>query len=437
MSILTRSAPANGDASAGSTSYAPGSFFDVPGVGGGTQWTEQYETTIGLASAFSLGAQQPVNGIIPFKQTDVVVDWIMEVALSTTYTAGTSTLTTSVYAPYNLIGPVKLPIQNQYNSVDLENGIDLAILNLIRPYRETANALNNYANVDGQGASTATGVYGYITAAGQQANAFLTSGTATGQWVPAGTNALTLYMRIPASITFDIYYDLAITGEPVGTVPHAAIVSPAYMAGSTRVITPNVVQNQLSGPQLDVAAVNIGTGTGTASGTATFSFRRKAIYAADPLLLPPVYAWQYRWRTTRFQLNGVSTRQLQVPLDTGQLLCVYVRLFDPSANGALGAPVAVNNATVSRIQLQYGSGLFAFDGTPTELQADFLDKHRTLPPPGVAVFDLMLDERGNRTNRRALNTLTTSGILVSMNFASATSATAYAVMGTESLVYVA
>lgn len=411
------------------TPPAPGQFFDVPGVGGGTQWTDQYETTVTLATTLQTAAQVPVNGIIPFKQTDVVVDWQLEVAVSQTYTAGTSTLTTSPYAPWNQIGAVKLPIQNQYNSVDVESGIDLYIFNLIRPWRQTFMGANVYANPDGSPAGgTATG---YEATGNAQPNLIVPA-----QWTTA-TTAYNILLRLPASITLDTYYDLAVTGEPTGAPPHAAIVSPQYMAGSTRVITPQVQFFAGSAGTVDLAPVNIGAGTGTFSGTATTSFRRKAIYAADPALLPPVYGWQYRWRTTRFNLNGVSQKDMQVPLDTGQLLMVYIRMFDPSANSGLGAPIAFNNSTITRVQLQYGSGLFAFDGTPLELQADFVEKHHTLLPPGVFCFDLCQDERGNRTNKRALNTLTTSGILIHLTFAAATSATAYAVMGTESLVYVA
>jgi hypothetical protein len=407
---------------------APGQFFDVPGIGGGTQWTDQYDSTVSLSTTLSQQAQVPVNGIIQFRQTDVVVDWLLEVAVSQTYTAGTSTLTTSPYAPWNQLGPIKLPIQNQYNSVDVENGIDLYIFNLIRPYRKFSHN-NQYAAPLGSWAGGTA--QGYEAIANAQPNLIVPS-----QWTTA-TTSWTQQLRIPASITLDVYYDLAITGEPTGTPPHSAIVSPQYMAGSTRVITPTITANPGSGATLDIGPVNIGSGTGSFAGTLTTSIRRKAIYSADPALLPPVYGWQYRWRTTRFNLNGVSTRQLQLPLDTGQILSVYIRMFDPSANSGLGAPIAFNNSVMTQVQLQYGSGLYWFNGTPAELQAQWMELHNQLLPPGVFAFDLCLDEAGRKTNKRCLNTLTTSGIVVSMSFAAATSSTAYAVMGTESLVYVA
>ena len=401
----------------------PGQYYDVPGIGGGTQWTEQYETTVALATTLASGNQTPVNGISQFKQTDVVLDWIMEISLTQTYTAGGATFVNSDYAPWNIIGPVSVPIQNQYKSVDVESGIDLYIFNLIRPFEITDQTNQYYAPIGDFAGSTALG---YAFANNAQPNLVNAA-----QWANSATTWVA-YLRLPASAPFDIYYDLALTGEPV-SAPHAAIVSPQYMAGSARVVTPLLTMNALSGTA-DVAPVNSAGGTPTISGSTVTTFRRKAIYAANPALEPPVYGWQYRWKTNRFTLAGVSTRDLQVPLETGQLLMVYVRMFDPSANGNIGAPIALS--TVTRVQLQYGSGLLRFDGTAREMQALFLKQHGFLLPKGVIAFDLGLDENGNRTNRRALNTLTTAGIIVHIELTT-TSSNAYCVMGTESLVFVA
>jgi hypothetical protein len=328
------------------------------------------------------------------------------------------------------VGPVKLLVQNQYASVDVENGIDLYIFNIMRPWRPTFARANQYANAAGDALGG--------TAIGYQAlgnaQAYLLS---TAQWTKAAAAWHTI-LRLPASITFDLYWDLDVYGRPVGTPPHAAIVSPQYMAGATRQIIPQFTFEPGIGT-LDVSPIfYIGGAPTYTAASAVTTIRRKAIYASDPTMLPPVYAWQYRWRTTRFSLSGVSTTKLLVPQDTGQLLACYVRMWDPSsAVIAAGAGSPIQLSAVSRIQFQYGSGLFAFDGTPAQLQADWLEKHGVLLPPGVFCLDLMLDERGNRSNKRALNTLTTAGILVSITFTGAQSATAYAVMGLESLVYVA
>jgi hypothetical protein len=252
-------------------------------------------------------------------------------------------------------------------------------------------------------------------------------------------------MRLPAAQWFDKYYDLANTGEPMSQA-HPALVSPQYMAGTTRVIVPQVFLNQGLGATTDIAPVGTTTNTPTSdtastfSGTATLRLRRRSVYAGNPAVLPPVYAWQYRWKTQRFSLAGVSRYDILLPLDTGQLLSTYVRLFDPlAANG--GAPININ--VVSRMNLQYGAGLFWFDAqtiggtTASELvQELWLKQHGNMLPQGVLAFDLALDERGLMTNARALNTLNTAGILVHLEFTATLSASAYAVLGTESLVYV-
>lgn len=414
----------------------PGQFFEVPGAPGGeTQWLDEYEPTQGLSVTLSSSSQVGALGIQQFKQTDVVLDWELELAMTQAYTAGTGqTITSSEYAPHNALGPVKITIQNQYSSVDVESGIDLYIFNLIRPERNGfgggGRSLLGFNPAGFQAGSTALG---YPAAGNAQANL-----VAPAQWVNSG-GTYNLFYRLPASQWFDIYYDRAITGEPVSP-PHAAVVSPQYMAGTTRVIIPSVKFNPGYGATLDqgpVFTTALTPTTDTAStftGSSVMSFRRKGVYAGAAAVLPPVYAWQYRWKTDRFGIGGLSKYTLQVPLDSGQVLALYVRMYDPAASSAKGAAIALS--AVSSISLQYGSGLNRWTGTPTELQEMWLRQHGLLLPPGVFAFDLALDERGLITNKRVLNTLTTAGIQVVINFSGAQSSTSYVVLGTESLVYV-
>lgn len=435
-------ASGGGNSGGGTTTQPlPGAYFDVPGIpGGSTQWTEQDDTSTDVVTTQSSGSQTQIQGIQQYRQTDVVRDWFACFAFTAqSYAAGTGqTLTTSAYAPYNAIGPVKQTIQNQYASVDVENGIDLYIFNLIRPYRLSQKGTNVYADTTGYSVGgTATG---YLTTALAQANQVNSA-----QW-GTSTTAYNLLLRLPAAQWFDKYFDLAVTGEPLSQ-PHPALVSPQYMAGTTRVITPTIFLNQGLGSVTDVAPVSTTTLTPTSdtastfAGTSTLRLRRRATYAGNPAIQPPVYAWQYRWKTQRFGVSGLSQANLLVPLDTGQLLSIYVRMFDPSANSGIGAPININ--TVSRFNLQYGSGLFWADAqtiggtSASELtQALWLDQHGYALPQGVLAFDLAIDERWQITNSRALNTLTTAGILLHIEWTSALSSTAYCVMGTESLVYV-
>jgi len=413
----------------------PGAYFDVPGVpGGSSQWTEQDDTTSNVTLVHSTSNQLQYQGIQQYRQTDVVVDWYMQLNVAQTYTAGTSTLTASAYAPMNLVGPVKQLIQNQYASVDVESGIDLWIFNLARPFDagERDSNMNLYANPAGDPVGgTATG---YPTTALAQANQVNAA-----QWATS-TTAYNLIFRLPAGQWFDIYYDVTVDGTPAAQ-PHPAHVSPQYMAGTTRNITPLIFINPGSAATTDLAPVNIGTGTGTYAGSSSLRLRRRAVYAGQLATAPPVYAWQYRWKTSRFGLGSVSRFDFNLPNDTGQLLFCYTRLFDPAAAGGLGAPININ--TVIRWQLQYGSGLSWFDAqdignlkAATLIQRQWLAKHGSLLPAGVMAVDLALDERGQMTNARALNTLTTAGILVHVEWTAALSASAYGVLGTESLVYV-
>lgn len=416
----------------------PGQYFDLPGVpGGSTQWTHQDDSTVNLSTTINAAAQIPITGILPYKQVDVVADWFLCVNVSQVYTVGSSTFTTSAYAPANAIGPVKQLIQNQYASVDVESGIDLYIFSLLRPFNlpELVSGVNNYANPAGDPvAGTATG---YPTTALAQVNQINSAAFST-----ATTNYNVMY-RLAAGQWFDKYYDLTIDGTPT-TAGHPALVSPQYMAGTTRVITPVISLNQggTGAPTTDTAPVSISAGSGTFTGTALTRIRRRAIYAGNPAVSPPVYAWQYRQKTQRYSLSGQSRVDLLLPLDTGQLTAVYVRMFDPAAGGGLGAPININ--VVSRISLQYGSGLFWLDAqtfgagpnAAALVQREWLTKHNSMLPAGVLAFDLGLDERGQMTNARALNTLTTAGILVHIEFTGAQSVSSYAVLGTESLVYV-
>jgi hypothetical protein len=415
---------------------APGQYFDIPGTpAGSTQWQETFESTIGLSVALSQTAQVTANGIQAFKQTDVVTDWLAKFVFAGTYTQGTGqTLTASAYAPFNAIGPVQLQIQNQYSSVKVESGIDWYIFNLIRAPRapRTAGEVNLGANPAGsQVGSTALG---YYAAALAQANQFAAS------WTTSSTSWETL-LRLPAAQWFDSYFDLAPTGELM-SAPHSALVSPQYMAGTTRQIIPSIVFNQGIGPTTDVAPVYTTALTASGDTASTFTaatcaltFRRQAIYAGNPAVLPPVYGWQYAWQTTRFGVAGKSVIPLLIPLEAGQVLCIYVRFFDPSASSGVGAPININ--VVTKAQLQYGSGLLRFDDTPDTMQQRWMLQHQSMLPQGVFAWDLAMDDRGTISNKRALNLLTTAGCQVYFETGTTTlSSTAYAVMGIESLVYV-
>ena len=416
---------------------APGQLFDVPGVGGGsTQWFDEYEDTLTLAFTPSASSQKPVLGIAKMRQTDVVLEWSAEIKVKQSVTAGTGqTVKGSQYAPWNSVGPLKVLIQNQYSSIDVESGIDAYIFAMCRPYRRTS--MRTILGANPAGSPAGGSATGYPSLTNAQANLDWPR-----QWKYTEADTFTLVYPLGPGVWFDSYWDLAIGGTPSGMPPHSAFVSPQYMAGTTRVITAAITANQvLSSATTAIAPVHT-TAKTTSGDTATttanswkVSLRRHGVYAGNPVVNPVVYSWQHRRKTDRFgTIAGSSRATIELPLDSGQIMSSYLRLYDPAATTTVGAAIAITKVT--NVEFQYGSGLLRFKGTPAELQRRWLAQHGTLLPPGVLAIDFATNERGQVTNHRLPNTLTTGGILWKLTFTGAQSSKAYAVLGTESLVYV-
>ena len=417
----------------------PAATFDIPGVPGQTTWFDQYEDTQDINVTTSASVQTPITGIVDFRRTDVVFNWKHHFKFtSPVFTAGTGqTLTNSPYAPYNIVGPVRLKIQNQYNSVEVESGIDWFIFNLIRPYRSTVAKRNILQGANPAGSPVGAPGQGYLNVATPQANL-----AAPAQWAP-GT-AFDLLLDVPGGTWFDEYYALDVDGNYLGALADV-LVSPQYMAGTQRLIKTSILMNPLLGPTTDVAPVQTTTLTpttdtaSTASVTTSLSIRRTGVYGTTAAAsLPAPQPWQYRWKTDRFSLSGKSQAIIQVPDDAGQVLCTYLRLYDPAANGGVGGPVQLSSFAANSLAVQflYGSGQTWFQGTAEECQYLWLEQHGFLLPQGVLGIDFAIDEIGTFSNKRAMNTLNTAGIEWSVQFSAPLSSSAYAVLGVESLVYV-
>lgn len=413
-------------------SLPPGALFGVPGF---TQPTEQSDNNNGFTMNLNQTNQADVvsNGITNFKQTDVVCWWELDLSITSTYTAGTSTITLSPYFPYNFLQATVLSIQNLFKPVEVASGIDLAIFQVLRPMRQ-GDYGQNILGATPTGES-GTGFGSWASTAVGQANLVGQEGLVT------GSTSILLSLELPASIYFDIYYHLDKTGNPVAGVqqPQRAIVSPQYMAGSARYVQPQIKFAAGTNANLDLAPANIGAGTGTFTGSVNMAnVRRVGFYGSnDPRVLPPVMnPWQYRRMTTPFSLAGRATADipLQAVSQPGQIMLLYVRLWDPAANGGLGAPIAIT--AVTKCQIQYGSGLLRYDDTPRIAQRRILQQHNVLLPQGVLAWDFASDLYGRITNADCLNTLTTAGVQVHLEFTGAQSSSAYAIVGTELLVIV-
>lgn len=392
------------------SSAAPASLFGMPGV---TRRLENKENNDGVTQALNQSSQIQQAGLQSFKQTDVIYGWQVELTHALTLTPGTGAITVSPYFPYNFLGNVQLNMQNQYSTINVESGVDLALFQTIRPMRkgDRRNALY----------TTTSSLYNAAT-----------NQVALSSYTNSSTSVLTRF-ELPAGLWFDQYFELAADGTPLNSAPLKVFVSPQYMAGTARIVTPQLTWNPLAGTVSDGGPYTV-TGNATIADTVTENFRRIGIYQpqgqADS---PPVFNWQLVRQTKRFSLSGVSAVSLPMPLN-GQVLAVYVRMFDPAASSNLGAPIAISS--VSECDLVYGSGLFAFQDTPTDTQARYIAQHGTLLPKGVLAWDMATDDQDNITNRYALNTMNTSGIQVNLTFTGTQSSSAYAVVGVETLQFV-
>jgi hypothetical protein len=248
-------------------------------------------------------------------------------------------------------------------------------------------------------------------------------------------------LEIPGSLYIDQYWDIAIDGtllpNAAGQVaPMGATVSPQYMGGGERIVVPTFNYSAIAASNADQGPL---TGSTAGAASVTNNARRVGYYAsANPAELPPVFNWQYRRSSKRYPVGAFTKVDIPVT-EYGQLLSVWVRLFDPSS-GAVGAPVDFTTGNFTSIQVLYGSNLPRFDDDPLTMQARFIEMHGFVPPKGYAVWDMLANtssQYGLSNDFRVLNTLTNANTHIHLQTSAAPSAATYAVIGTELLVPVA
>jgi hypothetical protein len=229
---------------------ARGAYFGLPGV---TQRFEQWDT---ILNSVTVGQQ---SAIVPFapssdlQKTDVILWWELVFTATVTITPGTSTVTQSVYSPYNLIQGFNLQLQGQYKPVDVVSGVDAAIFDLYRPMRKPSYGMNLGADPNSI----------YAQGALPDANRTATVG------ITAASTSILFNLSIPASLFIDEYWDLALDGtilpNPAGVVaPIAAHISPQYMGGSERVVRPRFNFAPGFSATQDFGPFQATAGTGTA-----------------------------------------------------------------------------------------------------------------------------------------------------------------------------
>ena len=405
----------------------PGSLFGAPQL---SQFFEIYDNQVSFATTLSQANQTVVNGLGEFSQDHIVFWWELEMTLATTVTAGTGqTVTISPYFPFNIFATLTLALQSMYNNIQVQNGFDAALFQLIRPMRKT-----DTRNMMGAAPANTTTTIPWAT------------GIQTNQWdTPAPTTSTTstlFTLELPGSLFMDAYWDFTLQGALTMSAPVRACVSPQYMAGAARLIKPQITYAPAFGGGLDAnpyvttALTASGDTASTFSGTATITMRRVGVYALqNPAVDPPQWNWQYVRIAKQYASNAQNTRKITLD-QTGQIMSLFFRWWDPTTTGS-----AIDlMANLQYITLTYGGGLTRFADSPKSMQRRFWQQHGFLLPTGVLCWDLGVDTDGSGriTNAYCLNTLITANPTVTFQWnANYTPvAAAYLTIGYEMLSYV-
>ena len=403
----------------------PGEMFNLPGV---TRWTEQFDINDATSIALAGGSSTPFTGLLPFRTTDIVFCWFWGLTIAQSVTTGGTGISLSQYFPYNFIQQFQLLVSNLYDVIDVQSGIDLALFNTIRPYR-----MQNVGNVEYSSAQP----WPYnpeTNVAVSQPTLGGSTGQAAGTPYTQTSASILVKYQVPISLWFDEYFELDRDGS-ILAVANRIPVSPFYMSGTARNVTPTIVGALVNGSNNDAGPGNLGsTGVFTSASVAS-RWRRSAMYGTKvPQEMPVVWNWRYALVSRRFFLGAVSL--IDIPLKSvvnngggGQILSVFFRFFDPTANAA------IDLTNVKEGKLLYGSGLIRFDDLPDQNMQRFYEQHNIRLPIGVWVWDLAQDENGRITNARTLNLYTTD-VTAHFDFTGTLSTTAYVVVGVEYLAYV-
>jgi len=424
---MSAAAPAQTNAQ---TKMAPGELFGMPDV---TRWTEQPDSNDTISLTGALGNSTPLTGQTTFKQSDIVFGWRWLVTIPVvTLGAGSSPVyAASDYFPFNFIQQNELKISNLYDLLDLQSGIDLAIFNAYRPLVGGPLRGASQNNFNPQ-------TFPY----GGQANIFGATGITVGSSTGVTSASVILPFEIPACIFLDEYVDLDSDGN-ILSLSHRCPVSPLYASGTARLITPQYTFAPYVGANGDVAPITLTSGTIGALTAGTYvaqnRYQRYGMYGTNnPVEQPTNFNWRYALVSKRYGLGGVSL--IDIPLKAvinngggGQILSMFFRFYDPAANSGKGGALALSNISLGK--LLYGSGLIRFQDIPVQMQWRVIRQHDWLPPIGVWLWDLAIDDNRRLSNAKALNAYRTD-ITAHFDFTGALSASAYVVVGVEYLSYV-
>lgn len=378
---------------------APGQFYGLPGL---TQFMELPDTQTGVNVTGAQASTTNVNSLSQLAQDNIVFWWELDVSISQTYTASTGSQTTSPYWPWSFLSSVELSLQSMYSNVKVDNGYDLMLFEALWPTREPHVVANDLGTNPTEKAYAAGPPQQGVPYAGAvNPNLWSTAPSST----PTAQNP-NFEVVLPGSTYLDEYWDMDMDGNLLADVAIPARVSPQYMAGAARQVTPKIVLAAGSVSDESTGPYNI-VSPATLTFNATFSVRRVGVYSTEnPATDPPVYNWQSQRVSKSYPLIG-SPVSIRID-ESAQILGMFLRFWDPTLNSGVGGPIAITN--ISKAQLLYGGSLFRFNDTPKTMQRRIYDQKRLLLPAGVLAWDLSQDPDGSgkTTNAYCINSLVTA-----------------------------
>lgn len=415
----------------------PGSMFRFPGVGVQPRIIQESGPNAPGVSIALAQASQTVAPFAKFQQLDIVQSYLLELDFSTTFTAGGGTpgVTPSPLFPLNLIQNVQVQFESAYNTFRLPGVLAF----IMQSYRSVFGPGQNATADEGIGAnglpvsSLGGALYTAYTAAPPLATPNIVPTTA------GVAQAYRLFLEIPLGMVFDVYWDLAVNGVIQGAPQYRAIVSPQYMAATTRNVTPQVTFAPLMGAQNNLVfpVSTPPAGTSTAAGSVLASWYRDAfIPGTNPATSPPVFGWQYSRDYLTVQPNQAQIVPItldQTVVGQGQILSLVFYTWDPTLNAGYGGITPITS--YSMVELLYGSTVQLRQQAPQENLYEWLALHSKLLPAGVMGWDLALTRDQRLSNEFALNSLVQAGAQVRITYAlgliPAAASTVY--MGLETL----
>lgn len=391
----------------------PGDLFGVP------MYSTQPRLVVDNGNQ-AVGANAVQNSQTPLATTkldqlDIVRGWKLYLSGTDVWTKGAGqTLTVSPFYPANKVQAITFKLQAAYNTFNLTGPL-AAIRQAIRPS------------------------WGYKAMSMTNPDPFANPVNATPPNLVGGNTLAPLAIDIPGAFYFDEYYDLSPTGQPTHKV-YDALVTPYFMAAQARVVTPNVVlspgitSSDLLGGPVTKATADI-TSTYTETAGALTIYRDAYWTATNPAANPPNYPWLYTndYFTQPTQGQGTVGCLIQnTGVSVGQVCAIYGFVWDPDANGGLGAVVPMSS--IAQFTLLTGGSLQNIAVVPQVLT----DRMRAMYgpavvkdlPSGVFVFDFIMNEEGGYfSNDNAINTYLVNGVQLNIQFNAST------VPGARSTVY--